>query len=186
MVSCLVRPAIPVLLLALLAMVADLTVLASPMAEAATIELYYAPEDLPGDRLVALYGRATRYIYLAVYGFTFPPIVQALVTAKKRGVDVRVISDREKLKDPKQRSALETLRLAGIPIKVNRHDGLMHLKQAVIDDEVSTSGSMNQTTSGHRYNDERLDVIHDPAATGKARDKFLSMWKDSERYQDWR
>ncbi len=157
-----------------------------PPLHAATIEIYYAPEDLPGDKLVAIYERARRYIYVSIYGITYPPVVKALVSAKKRGVDVRVITDREKLNDPKQVAALETLRLAGIPIRVNQHDGLMHLKQVVVDDEVNTSGSMNQTTSGHRYNDERLDVITDPITSAKARDKFLTMWKDPVRYAAWR
>lgn len=154
--------------------------------QAATVEIYYAPEDLPGDKLVAIYERAKRYIYASVYGITYPPAVKALVSAKKRGVDVRVITDREKLNDPKQVAALETLRLSGIPIRVNQHDGLMHLKQVVVDDEVNTSGSMNQTTSAHRYNDERLDVITDPITSAKARDKFLAMWKDPVRYAAWR
>jgi phosphatidylserine/phosphatidylglycerophosphate/cardiolipin synthase-like enzyme len=153
---------------------------------ASSVEIYYAPEDLPGERLAALYGKASRYIYVAIYGITYPPIVKALVAAHKRGVDVRVITDREKLNDPKQQAALETLRLAGIPIKVNRHENLMHLKQVVMDDEINTSGSMNQTGSGNRYNDERLDVFTDPVTSVKARDKFLSMWKDMERYQDWK
>lgn len=177
---------VPVLLLGLSGIGEALPDPLLPAAEGTTIDLYYAPEDLPGDKLVTLYGKAKRYIYVAVYGFTFPPVVQALVSAHKRGVDVRVITDREKLKDPKQRAALETLRLAGVPIKVNQHDGLMHLKQVVIDDEINTSGSMNQTTSGHRYNDERLDVITDPATSVRAREKFLSMWKDQARYGDWR
>jgi phosphatidylserine/phosphatidylglycerophosphate/cardiolipin synthase-like enzyme len=154
--------------------------------DAATIDTYYAPEDLPATKLVELYDRAQRYIYVAVYGFTYPPAVRALVSAKKRGVDVRVITDREKLTDPKQATALETLRLAGIPVRVNQHDGLMHLKQVVVDDEVNTSGSMNHTTSGNKYNDERLDVITDHASSVKAREKFLTMWQDPVRYQAWR
>ena len=153
---------------------------------ASSVEIYYAPEDLPGDRLASLYGKARRYIYVATYGLTYPPIVKALVAAHKRGVDVRLITDRERLKDPKQRSAVETLLLAGIPVKVNRHENLMHLKQAVMDDEVNTSGSMNQTGSGNRYNDERLDVVTDPVTSAKARDKFLAMWKDRERYGEWK
>jgi phosphatidylserine/phosphatidylglycerophosphate/cardiolipin synthase-like enzyme len=149
-------------------------------------EVLYAPEDRPADRLVALYEGARHSIYLASYGLTYPPIIQALVAAKKRGVDVRVITDRGKLDDPKQRAALETLQLAGIPIKVNRHDGLMHLKQAVVDDRVNTSGSMNQTASAARYNDERLDIFHDPISTHRANEKFLKMWSDPVRYEDWR
>lgn len=158
----------------------------TPALGAANVEIYYAPEDLPGDKLAAVYDRARRYIYVAIYGITYPPVVKALVLAKKRGVDVRVITDREKLKDPKQVAALETLHLAGIPIRVNLHENLMHLKQAVVDDEINTSGSMNQTGSGNRYNDERLDVLTDPVTTAKARDKFLSMWRDPDRYEAWR
>lgn len=151
-----------------------------------TPEVLYSPEDRPADRLVALYEEARQSLYLASYGLTYPPIVRALVAAKKRGVDVRVITDRAKLDDQKQRAALETLRLAGIPIKVNRHDGLMHLKQAIVDDRVNTSGSMNQTTSAARYNDERLDILHDPVSTHRAKEKFLKMWADHSRYEDWR
>jgi phosphatidylserine/phosphatidylglycerophosphate/cardiolipin synthase-like enzyme len=148
-------------------------------------EVLYAPDDQPADRLIALYANARKSIYLATYGLTYPPIIKALVAAKKRGVDVRVITDREKLDDRKQRTALETLRLAGIPIKVNRHDGLMHMKQTVIDDRVNTSGSMNQTAGAARYNDERLDIFHDAASTQRAHEKFLKMWSDHNRFEDW-
>ncbi len=161
-------------------------VVGSSRVFAATVDIYYAPEDRPADRLVGLYEKAHKQILVAVYGLTYPPLVRALVAAKKRGVDVRVITDREKVNDPKQRAALETLRLADIPIKINVHDGLMHLKQVVIDDGVHVSGSMNHTTSGNQYNDERLDVFTDIATTKKARDKFHSMWNDATRYEPWR
>ena len=150
-----------------------------------TVEVYYSPDDAPLDRLAALYGQANRYLYVAVYVLTSPRAVEAMVAAKKRGVDVRLITDRQRTEDVKQRTALLTLLLAGIPILVNEHDGLMHLKQVVIDDEVNASGSMNHTTSGNRYNDERLDVITDHAITVKAREKFLAMWDDHNRYRAW-
>ena len=150
-----------------------------------TVEVYYGPDDAPLDRLTTLYRQATRYLYVAVYGLTSPRAVEAMVAAKKRGVDVRLITDRQRTEDVKQRTALRTLHLAGIPILVNEHDALMHLKQVVIDDEVNASGSMNHTTSGNRYNDERLDVITDHVITVKAREKFLAMWNDHTRYRAW-
>ena len=148
---------------------------AAPIAvcAATTIDVYYAPEDQPVDRVVALYTHARRYVFVAVYGLTAPSVVKALVEAKRRGLDVRVITDRERLQDPKQHTAVSALRLAGIPIKINRHEGLMHLKQVVIDDVINASGSANQTTSGNRYNDERLDVITDARLTAQARKKSL-------------
>lgn len=158
---------------------------AGDLASAATLDVFYAPEDEPLKRVVQIYDHATRYIFVAVYGLTSPLAVKALVEAKKRGVDVRVITDRERLEDAKQQAAVATLRLAGIPVRVNQHDGLMHLKQVVVDDEINTNGSMNHTTSGNRYNDERMDVIKDHAIAVKAREKFLSMWKDETRYRPW-
>ena len=155
-------------------------------ARATSIEVYYAPEDEPLTKLSKIYDHASRYIYVAVYGLTSPLAVKGLVEAKKRGLDVRVITDRQRLDDQKQKTAVETLYLAGIPILVNQHDGLMHLKQVVIDDEINASGSMNHTGSGNRYNDERLDVIRDHAVTTQARDKFLAMWKDDQRFYFWK
>jgi len=152
---------------------------------AADVEVLYSPEDAPLDRLVRLYQQAKHYIFVSVYGLTSPRAVEALVAAKKRGIDVRFITDRGRAQEIKQRTALQTLRLAGIPILVNQHDGLMHLKQVAIDDEVHTSGSMNHTTSGNRYNDERMDIITDHTITMKVRDKFLVMWNDRQRYRLW-
>lgn len=150
------------------------------------IEVLYAPDDAPLDRVVMLYQQAKHYIYVSVYGLTYPRAVEALVAAKKRGVDVRMLTDQERTQEVKQHSALRTLRLAGIPIRVNQHDGLMHLKQVVIDDEINTSGSMNHTTSGNRYNDERMDIITDRTTSVRAREQFLSMWNDQVRFAEWK
>jgi phosphatidylserine/phosphatidylglycerophosphate/cardiolipin synthase-like enzyme len=163
----------------------SLLLVQAPTGWSAGVEVYYSPEDAPLDRVVGLYERAKRYIFVSVYGLTSPRAVEALVAAKKRGLDVRLITDQERAQEVKQHTALRTLRLAGIPILVNQHDGLMHVKQVVIDDEVNTSGSMNHTTSGNRYNDERMDVITDHAITVKAREKFLAMWNDHDRYRLW-
>ncbi|HWR83493.1 MAG TPA: phospholipase D-like domain-containing protein [Candidatus Deferrimicrobium sp.] len=183
-------PAIRVILsrstLCLLCLVVPVLAIPTSPVWSVTVEVYYGPDDEPLDRLTALYRHASRYLYVAVYGLTSPRAVEAMVTAKKRGVDVRLITDLQRTEDVKQLTALRALHVAGIPILVNQHDGLMHLKQVVIDDEVNVSGSMNHTTSGNRYNDERLDVITDHGISVKAREKFLAMWNDHDRYREWK
>ncbi|MDP1947052.1 MAG: phospholipase D-like domain-containing protein, partial [Nitrospirota bacterium] len=86
-----------------LALVALLLTVPRGTGWAATVEVYYAPEDAPLDRLAALYGQAKRYLYVAVYGLTTPRAVEAMIAAKKRGVDVRLITDRQRTEDVKQR-----------------------------------------------------------------------------------
>lgn len=166
-------------------LVAVLSVMSAEVS-AASVEVWYSPEDEPLRKVAQIYEQATRYIFVAVYGLTSPIVVKALLDAGKRRVDVRVITDRERLNDPNQRRAVSALREAGIPVMINRHDGLMHLKQVVADDEITASGSMNHTTSGNRYNDERLDVIRDHPIAVQSREKFLSMWKDRERFEEWK
>ena len=61
------------------------------LSSATPVEVLYGPEDKPLDRVVALYHRAHRYLYVAVYGLSNPGAVEALVAAKKRGVDVRIM-----------------------------------------------------------------------------------------------
>lgn len=168
----------------LLCFLGVMVVLGGDVAWART-EVLFGPEERPGDRVVQLYVDAQREIFVAMFGLTYPPAIRALVAAKRRGIDVRVITDRERLQDQKQVVALETLRLAGIPIRINQHESLMHLKQAVIDGRINTNGSMNQTASGNHYNDERLDILIDPISTAKAKRKFLLMWNDHERYAEW-
>src|SRR5512144_1026999 len=70
----------------------------------AAVEVLYAPHDAPLDRLVTLYQHARRYIYVSVYGLTYPRAVKALVAAKKRGVDVRMLTDQERTQEVKQRT----------------------------------------------------------------------------------
>ena len=161
-------------------------IMQSSAVSSANVEVLYAPHDAPLDRVVILYRHAKRYIYVSVYGLTYPRAVEALVAAKKRGVDVRMLTDQERTKEVKQNTALQTLRHVGIPIRVNQHEGLMHLKQVVIDDEINASGSMNHTTSGNFYNDERLDIITDHGISVKAREQFLSMWNDRVRFMEWK
>ena len=161
-------------------------VMQSSAVSSANVEVLYAPHDAPLDRVVILYRHAKRYIYVSVYGLTYPRAVEALVAAKRRGVDVRMLTDQERTQEVKQNTALQALRLAGIPIRVNQHEGLMHLKQVVIDDEINASGSMNHTSSGNFYNDERLDIITDRGISVKARQQFLSMWNDRVRFMEWK
>ncbi|MBI1819244.1 MAG: phospholipase D family protein [Nitrospirae bacterium] len=155
-----------------------------PQSFAGEIQTYYSPGEHLQEHLLSLYQKAEKTIFIACFNITSRPIVKALIQAKKRGIDVRVITDQGELENKSTRQAVKALVSAGIPVKVNRHDGLMHIKQAVIDDQINTSGSFNQTWSAENLNDERLDVITDPSNTKKAKEKFLKMWNDPEGFRD--
>jgi phosphatidylserine/phosphatidylglycerophosphate/cardiolipin synthase-like enzyme len=143
--------------------------------------LYFsgAGED-PAPFLAGLYNSATDNIDIAVYSLTHPDIIKAIGDANKRGVKVRLITDGDQAKGNVQKHAINDLLTIGVPVKVNIHGGLMHLKMSVVDGKTAALGSYNYTQSASRDNDEVLMVITQTAAVERCRDEFNRMWNSTE------
>lgn len=123
-------------------------------------------------------GSARKTLDLAVYSFTDQRIAQAVLAAKRRGVQVRLITDATEAKNKYQAQVLQELRQGGVPIEEDTHSGLMHLKVAVVDGRDVITGSYNWTLSAADENDENLLVIHDPKAAASYEQLFQAMWTD--------
>jgi phosphatidylserine/phosphatidylglycerophosphate/cardiolipin synthase-like enzyme len=136
--------------------------------------------------LVNVIGEAKNKLDIAIYSLTFPDIVQAILDAKNHGVQVRIISDKTEAKTKYQSAALQQLADVGIPIKINTHSGLMHLKVSIIDGKMFTTGSFNYSKAASTTNDEVLVVDRDPAAAAKWDKQFERMWNDTKGFQDWK
>ncbi|RDV80753.1 phospholipase D family protein [Ammonifex thiophilus] len=147
------------------------------------MEVYFprAGQD-PAPVLCGLIERAQSSCDVAIYSLTHPDIVKALVQAHKRGVKVRVITDREQAQGNVQKHAVNTLLLAGVPVKVNTHPGLMHLKMTVIDGKVATTGSYNYTKAASEKNDEMFVVVKDPGFVKSCQAEFDRMWADTRDF----
>jgi phosphatidylserine/phosphatidylglycerophosphate/cardiolipin synthase-like enzyme len=130
-------------------------------------------------------GSAKQSLDIAIYSLTKPDIVKAIQQAKKRGVEVRIITDQQEAHNRTQEEALKMLKNEGIPIKVNTHQGLMHLKVTIADKSVVTTGSFNYSTSASTTNDEVLVVIRDPAIAKAWDEQFERMWNDRGNFKDW-
>ncbi len=109
--------------------------------------------DMPLDKSI---DEARISIDLAIYSINSYPIRDALIRAKKRGVEVRMVMESDNMKDP---VPLE-LKKAGIPIVGDRRQGLMHNKFMVVDRAEVWTGSMNFTVSGIYEDNNNLIRIH--------------------------
>jgi phosphatidylserine/phosphatidylglycerophosphate/cardiolipin synthase-like enzyme len=109
-------------------------------------------------------GSAHRTIRVQMYALTLQEIVGALVKARHRGVDVRVIVDRSQLtQDRSEVFRVAGLASSGVPVLIDTVPGLMHNKIMVIDSETVLTGSFNYTWSAERFNAENLLVVRDPS-----------------------
>src|SRR3989338_8900022 len=106
----------------------------SPPA-ASSVRVVYSLDQKQNDKeVIALIDGAKSRIYFAIYTFTLPSIADALVAAKKRGVDVRGVVDSEQSSNSYGAPITKKLLAAGIPVVTEKHvtgNGIMHIKLLV-------------------------------------------------------
>jgi phosphatidylserine/phosphatidylglycerophosphate/cardiolipin synthase-like enzyme len=147
------------------------------------IDVYFTQQNQhPELALAQLYNQATTSINVAIYSFTNPIIVKALTDAKKRGITVRVVTDKKQSAGKSQQVVLDILRLNDIPFKIDNHSGLMHLKMSIIDGKIATTGSFNYSSAASTDNDEMLVVIQDPNFVSRCQSEFDRMWLGNAKY----
>ncbi|PTQ51517.1 MAG: Cardiolipin synthetase [Brockia lithotrophica] len=142
----------------------------------------YSPrsDNAPEDALRTALREAKASIDVAAYSFTDADLADGLLDAHRRGVAVRVLTDREQSRQAAQARQLKRLREAGIPVRANTYSGKMHLKLVVVDGELAFFGSYNLTRSAATRNDEVLVAVRDRDAARALARKFDEMWTDPE------
>ena len=136
-------------------------------------EVYYSLDRKTNDKeIVKVIDEADKYVYFAIYYFTKDNIADALIRAKKRGLAVSGITDRQASKES-NKNIVAKLKQAGVDIKIrNNNEGIMHIKTVVTDDAY-VSGSFNWTQSATISNDEVLEV----GTNESVRKKYLEIIK---------
>jgi hypothetical protein len=134
------------------------TVTAPP---ADSVRVVYSLTAKQNDKeIIALITNAKSRVYFAVYTFTLPSIAEALVAAKKRGLDVRGIVDSGQSRESFSSGVMKILTDGGVPVVTERHPdgtGIMHIK-AIVTDTAYAMGSYNWTKSATNVNDELLEI----------------------------
>lgn len=174
--------AVPILAMAL----CGCAVNAAQPSKAGSAELEWAftqADQKPEALLIRVIDGAQTTLDVAIYSLTKPDIVDAIKKAKQRGVAVRIVTDKIQSSGKTQEEALKLLGSAGIPIKINKHSGLMHLKMVVADNSVATTGSFNYSKAASTTNDEVLMAIHDADVAKSFADEFERMWQDDKRFE---
>jgi phosphatidylserine/phosphatidylglycerophosphate/cardiolipin synthase-like enzyme len=134
----------------------------------------FGPGDACPNRITYQLNHARRKVDICVFTITDDRIANAILTAHKRKVAVRVITDNEKADDPG--SDIERLREAGIPLKMDDTPYHMHHKFAVFDDELMLTGSYNWTRNAAMVNWENIIVTSEPALVKAFTVEFDRLW----------
>lgn len=139
------------------------------------VSVYFSPQDNVMDNvLIPLINNAKSYIYIPTFVITHKKLSQALINAKARNVDVKVILDATNANN--KHSTHQLLREQGIEVKTENYAGKMHSKSVIIDDRYVIIGSMNLSKSGNSKNDENVLLIENPRIAKYYKNFFLYVW----------
>ncbi|KKQ33056.1 MAG: Phospholipase D/Transphosphatidylase [candidate division TM6 bacterium GW2011_GWF2_37_49] len=139
-------------------------------------EVFFSPDDSPTKRLIEIINTTKKRVYAAVYMLTDKQIAAALVSAKQRGVDVKIIIDKATADYEYGKS--KVLQEAGIDVYVFADDSknkkfgaLMHNKFAILDEKIWT-GSFNWTKSANQKNQENVILTTNKKVCQKFEEHF--------------
>ena len=139
------------------------------------ISVYFSPQNSPiSQKIIPEIKRAKNYIYIPAFIITHKGLTDELINAKKRGVDVKVITDAVSAKN--KFSTHRLLRQNDIKVKTENFAGKMHMKTILIDDKTAFLGSMNFTKNGDIYNDENCIKLENPSIVKNLKLDFLHVW----------
>lgn len=150
------------------------------------VQTCFSPQGRCSAHIIREIDKAQKELLIAVYAFTHDELARGVAQAKKRGVSVQIVLDREfdAANERSQGRFLEgqkipVKRLSGMkPTAPEKEPGLMHQKFAVIDRKIVFTGSYNWTRSADSSNDENLLWFRDAGPLAEEYRKiFFQLWE---------
>ena len=138
------------------------------------VEIYFSPQDNAVQRITELINNSENYVYVPTFLLTHRKISDALIDAKRRGIDVRMIIDANGAST--SHTKIKELRESGILLKTEIFAGKLHAKSIIIDDKYIITGSMNFSYSGSDKNDENTLIIKNTGLALSYKNFFLYLW----------
>ncbi|RKP08943.1 hypothetical protein THASP1DRAFT_11763, partial [Thamnocephalis sphaerospora] len=133
----------------------------------------------PGDEgflaLMATLQQAKKSMDLCIFTLTDDTLVNELIAARDRGVNIRLICDDVQAKC----LGADPYRLRdeyGFPVVTDHNVAHMHNKFAVLDDKVLITGSYNWTKAAHYNNNENIIILNHPGAIKSYKHEFERIW----------
>lgn len=160
---------------------------------APSIQVLFTPWDNAEQVLLKEIGQAKKQILVQAFVFTSRTLAQALIQAQQRGVQVQVLTDRERLfngapeESANLASQIPSLRSAGIDVWLEVKYAAAHNKIMIIDalssKPVVVTGSYNWSYAAQHRNAENVLIFRDnPALTQQYFDNWQRHRADALPY----
>jgi len=139
-------------------------------------KVFFSPGTDIIESITDLLGQATKSLDLCVFTITDDRLATDLLDCLKRGIKVRIITDDEKMYD--NGSAIQDLKNAGIPVKIDHSRYHMHHKFGIIDSRIIFTGSFNWTYTASSHNQENMLVTTNFEIVKQYVDQYELLWNE--------
>ena len=141
------------------------------------VSTYFSPNRGTAAVLIGFIDKCNETIDAAVYSITHDKIADALIRAKKRGVRIRILTD--KTQSSNKWADDERLEEAKIPVLRggSYFRSSMHNKFVIGDSRSVGTGSFNWTKSADERNDENFVIIRLGYTVRQYQKEFDKLWK---------
>ena len=144
-------------------------------------QVYFTPSSDCEDQIIKRINGSTVSIDAAVYSITNKNITSALINAHKRGVKLRILTDRTQAGN--KSSTVTELENAGISLLRHKKHKIQHDKFAVFDGKKGVTGSYNWTSAATHKNAENCLFFLDKSVQ-KYEKRFDELWNlNKEAYE---
>jgi len=146
-----------------------------------TTDAFFSPGDACRNTIIRHIETATEKLHICVFTISDDSITNSLLTAFKKGINIKLITDNDKSFDVG--SDVEQLAKAGIAVKMDTSPNHMHHKFMVADQRSLITGSYNWTLSAARYNHENIIVTREAGVVRSFAQQFDQLWGVMEKYE---
>lgn len=156
----------------------------SVVSATGSVEVAFSPWDDAEGLILKVLRDARQSVLVQAYVLTSRNIATALQEARQRGVEVRLLADKEQM-ERNDNSLVGQLAAYGIAVRLETRYSAAHNKIMVVDAEgphpVVMTGSYNFSWSAQARNAENLLVLRDnPALARLYRDNWRRHWQEAE------
>ena len=142
----------------------------------AQTEVFFSPSKKCENGLMGLIEGSKDTIDVAVYSINNTNLVDALKKAYKRGVKIRILTDR--IQAAGKSSKVRDLYDVGLNVRVHSKHKIEHNKFAIFDDKKASTGSYNWTNPATDKNSENCVFFTDDAkVVAEYQKRFEYLWK---------
>lgn len=157
----------------------------SPVCQAAPdIQVGFSPEGSARALVLKVIGEARHSIQILAYAFQAQDIMDALIEARRRGVEVRVVVDKDRNTGKASKAAMDFVTRNGVGLRTNDRFHLHHDKTIIVDGVTVQTGSFNFAPSAETKNSENVVVIRGMLeVAARYRTHWQSRWDGGVPYR---